>query len=176
MGQQLVLFGHYNGSGDVNVVLKGKISGQEKTWKTITFLPEVDQNNPEVERLWALSSIEDVMKEIRENGETKRLRKKVVDLGLEYSLVTDYTSMLVVKDEIFENQGIQRRNSDRVQRERLAQQRRSTTTVKNYRIDNSPGNSDMFQGRRSPGIGTGPVGPLFVLIVVWLNRRKQGRK
>ena len=37
-------------------------------------------------------------------------------MALEYGLVTDYTSMLVVRDEVFESRGIERRNRDRPNR------------------------------------------------------------
>lgn len=172
IGQQLVMFGHYTGSGEVKITLNGKISGEERSWHTTAYLPEVDQENPELERLWALSSIEDVMEKIREDGEREHLRKKVVDIGTEYSLVTDYTSMLAVNDEALENEGIQRRNAGRVQRERMAQSNRASAPVKNYRVDNSSDKGGMFRGLNAPGVGTGPVGPLFIAVAYWLRRRK----
>jgi Ca-activated chloride channel homolog len=75
MGQQLVLFGRYPRAGDMEVELSAKISGQEHTWRCKAILPELDLDNPEIERLWALSSIEEIMKKIRESGETEDLRK-----------------------------------------------------------------------------------------------------
>jgi Ca-activated chloride channel family protein len=109
---------------------------------------------------------------MRENGETEKLRKQIVDLGTEYSLVTDYTSMIVLDDESLENEGLQRNNLQRVQRERTAQQQRAAAPAQNCRIDNG----STFQNRRAPGIGTGPVGPLFIGLIAWLNRRKAAIK
>lgn len=169
MGQQLVAFGKFNGSGETTLTLHAKISGEDKKWSCTVNLPETDTDNPEIERLWALASIEEIMEDVRENGETKKNRQQVVDLGTEYSLVTDYTSMLVLNDAEMENVGIQRRNYERVQRERAAQQQRATQPVRNHRVDNG----GTFNHRRSPGIGTGPVGPLFIGLVAWLNRRKK---
>ncbi len=108
------------------------------------------------------------MKTIREEGETKPLRQKIVDLGTEYSLVTDYTSMIVLNDVELENAGIQRRNYERVQRERSAQQQRAVQPARNHQVSN--GNT--FNNRRSPGIGTGPVGPLFIGLIAWMRRKK----
>ena len=178
-GQQLVMFGRYTGSGPVHVELKAKISGQQHHWDCEAILPETDTDNPEIERLWALSMIDETMQEIREKGETNSLRDTIVNLGTEYSLVTDYTSMVVLSEAQMEEAGLQRRNADRVNRERAAQQLRQTQAVKNYRVDqtkqNPSGNNGAFDGRRSPGFGSGsgPVGPLFVGLVVWLNRRKR---
>lgn len=168
MGQQLVLFGRYHKEGEVNLKLGAKISGTQQTWNCSTILPKIDTENPEIERLWALACIDETMEAIREKGETAAHRKHIVELGTEYSLVTDYTSMIVLNDEALENEGLQRRNYDRVQRERAAQQQRAIQPVHNNRVDN--GNT--FNHQRSPGLGTGPVGPLFIGFIVWLKRRK----
>ncbi|MBW8034964.1 MAG: VWA domain-containing protein [Planctomycetes bacterium] len=179
-GQQLIMFGQFDGVGEVELELTAKISGVDRSWKCSAYLPESDTDNPELERMWALSKIENIMQEIRDNGDKTSLRKKVVALGKEYSLVTDYTSMLVVSVVEMEEQAIQRKNADRVNTERKAQQRKANQPVKSYRVDNSRKNSQrnqpMFNNRRSPGVGSGPVGPLFLAGVYWICRRKRGRK
>ena len=179
-GQQLVVLGRYDKSGEVELELKAKISGQDRSWKCKAVLPEVDTDNPELERLWALSKIEDVMEVIRDEGETEALRKEVIKLGTEFSLVTDYTSMLVITEESFKRRNIERKNERRVQNERKAQQQRASGPVKNYRVDqnkqNPSGNRGAFDGRRSPGFGSGPVGPLFLAGVYWICRRKRNSK
>lgn len=175
LGQQLVMFGRYSGEGEVAVKLQAKVSGQEKVWQTRAHLPRVDRDNPELERLWALSRIEGLMGDIRETGETRDARSQVVDLGTNYSLVTDYTSMIVVREDVFESEGIGRRNAQRVQRERQAQAARGAMPVKSHRVDNGQ-DGGMFKGKRSPGIGSGPVGPLFVGVLAWLERRRRKMK
>lgn len=178
-GQQLVMFGQYAKSERVTLELKGRINGQEKSWTCVADLPETDTDNPELERLWALSQIDDVMQEIRDEGENETLRQRVVELGSGYSLVTDYTSMLVLEEHRFKDFGIDRKNRDRVEQERAAQHQRQSQPVKNYRVDqNQPAESsknDTFENRRSPGIGSGsgPVGPLFVAVAAWLGRKKR---
>ncbi|NQU11578.1 VWA domain-containing protein [bacterium] len=179
LGQQLVMLGHYTGSGPVDIELRGKISGQEQTWRCRATLPERDTDNPELERLWALSAVDDVMEQIRELGETPGRRQQVVQLGTEYSLVTDYTSMLVVQQDVLETEQIDRRNADRVTRERAAQQQRATAPVKSYRVDQSAGNGGAFGGQPAPSVGNGggggssPVGLVFVVAAAWLARRKR---
>lgn len=178
LGQQAVQFGRYQGSGEVEITMTAKISGQEQTWQTTATLPDVDNRNPELERLWALAKIEQQMEKVREQGESEQLRQQVTDLGINYSLVTDYTAMLVVTEDVLETQGIQRRNADRVQNERNAQQQRATQPIQNHRIDSGSNNGNgAFNNRPSPGIGmgSGPVGLLAVPLVAWLKRRKQQR-
>jgi len=180
MGQQLVCFGRYNGSGEVELELKGRIAGNEEVWSCKAFLPEKDTDNPELERLWALSSIEDIMAEIREKGEKEALRQRIVDMGTHFSLVTDYTSMLVIREDEMESLGIKKRNAQRVSAERQAQATRDLCPIKNYRVDTDPGRqggsapsgTGMFGGARAHKIGTGPVGLLFLGIAAWIRRRR----
>jgi len=175
-GQQLVMFGQYDKPGEITLELQAKIAGQPQSWTCKTELPEKDTDNPELERLWALSSIGDQMQEIRDEGENESLRKQVVKLGMDYSLVTDYTSMLVLEEHRYKELQIERKNNERVQNERQAQQQRASQPVKNYRVD-KPGdshNGGTFSGPApSFGRGSGPVGPLFVLAAWYLKRKKR---
>jgi Ca-activated chloride channel family protein len=176
LGQQLVVFGKYNGSGPVDIEMQAKISGTKHSWHCSAELPETDTDNPEIERLWALSAIEERMEVIRENGENKKLRKEIVDLGTAYSLVTDYTSMVILTEEELEGLGIRGRNKERVERERKAQQQRAKSPVKNYRADNRKNSKGMFNGATSPNIGSGPIGPLGLLFAFWMRRRQMKAK
>lgn len=172
-GQQLVMFGKYNKPGPVSITMKAKISGSEHEWTSKAILPETDIDNPEIERLWALSAIDEIMDDVRLHGETDKSRDEIIQLGTQYSLVTDYTSMVVLDEQEMERLGIQRSNAKRVNQERIAQKQRQSAPVKNYRTDNDSGG--MFKGAPSPGIGSGPVGPWLLVILGgcgWLVRRK----
>jgi Ca-activated chloride channel family protein len=177
VGQQAVVFGRYLEPGEIEIELRAKVSGEDRRWNCRSVLPAVDTENPELERLWALASIEDVMEQIREHGETDDGRDAVAALGTEFSLVTDYTSMVVVDEGVYEEKGIQRTNNDRVQRERAAQQVRAQQPAPvQRRVDAQPDNSGgAFGGRSSPGLGTGPVGPLFLGLLALLRLRRASR-
>ncbi len=173
LGQQLVLFGRYDKAEEVTLSFSAKISGEDREWTCRASFPEQDTDNPELERLWALARIDEVMEGIRENGETSATRKQVADLGTEYSLVTDYTSMLVIREDEMENQGIQRRNAQRVSRERQAQQVRASQPVRNHTTSQKKGGS-MFNNAPAPSIaGSGPVGFLLLGLAAWLRKRKR---
>ena len=134
-GQQLVMFGHYWGSGEADVKLKGRISGQEVTYQTRFTFPEIAQDNPEIERLWAYSKIRNLQSEIDRLGEEADLKQAITDLGVEYGLVTDYTSMLVLRDEVFLSRGIERKNQQRLKVEAQAQQQRAARPAVSRRVD-----------------------------------------
>ena len=77
------------------------------------------------------------------------------DLGLAYQLVTDYTSMVVLADDVFTDYGIERHNRARVAREHEAQIRRAQQPVRAWRVDQkSPASS-----HRDPSTGGGAVDP-----------------
>ncbi len=90
----------------------------------------------------------------------------IVDLALQYQLVTDYTSMVVLSDEAFAGHGVDRRNRDRVSKEIAAMRQRNEAPVKNYRADKD---STLFPSAapRIPSGGSGG-GAIHSFALVWL--------
>jgi len=162
-GQQLVVFGHYRGDGLADIRLSGKVSGQGKAYTTQIEFPAVSTLNPELERLWAYASIEDMMNDMQNFGEDADLKQAVTDLSIEYGLVTDYTSMVVVRDEVFDALGIKRLNAKRLQTERSAQQQRAAQPVTSHRADTA---QPMFQtSQASHSGGSGSFDGLLLLML-----------
>ncbi len=159
-GQQLVVLGHYWGDGIADLRLEGKISGREKDYSTRIEFPASTHLNPELERLWAYARIEDMSAEIADFGEDADLQQAITDLGVEYGLVTDYTSMVVVREEVFDSLGIKRQNQQRLQTESQAQQQRATQPAQSKRADQS---QPMFKSPRSNHGGGGGSAGVFLL-------------
>ncbi len=135
-GQQLVFFGKYEKGGSARVTLKANLTGEDKTYTTDFLFPDIEGDNPELERLWALATIEKI--EAMERIGTMPVSESedaIKDLGLTYQIVTDYTSMVVLTDTAFADRGIERRNRTRITREQQARSLRSQQPVKNYRVD-----------------------------------------
>ena len=179
-GQQLVVFGHYWGDGMAEVKLKGRISGQPKVYQTRFAFPATATDNPEIERLWAYATIEDAMAEMENFGEKADLKQAVVDLGVEYGLVTDYTSMVVMRDEMFDQRGIQRSNRQRIALEETARQQRASQAPVSRRVDSQ---QPMYTSPR-PHFGGGGHGGgaldagwlLLLLPLAWLSIGRRVRK
>ncbi|MCB1729094.1 MAG: VWA domain-containing protein [Halieaceae bacterium] len=175
-GQQLVVFGHYWGEGQAEITIKGKVSAQDRVYSSRINFPAQTTLYPEIERLWAFASIEGLQNRIDYLGEDPDSRQAIVDLALEYGLVTDYTSMVVVRDAVKAQYGIDQANADRVAAEHNARQQRSTGAVRKHRQDtqqpafNSP--------RAQPANGGGALGPWAVLLILPLlllgSRSRQG--
>jgi Ca-activated chloride channel family protein len=163
-GQQLIVFGHYFGEGDAQVKLRGKISGEKKEYRTRVNFPALDKGHPELERLWAYGTIEGLNEEMQDFGEDADIKQAITDIATEYSLVTDYTSMVVVRDEVFDSLGIKRTNKKRLEIEQTAQQKRSTQPVASQRADTQ---QPMFNSNRpSHSSGSGAMDAWLLLLIL----------
>lgn len=167
-GQQLVLLGHYWGDGEADVTLKGKISGQEVSYNTRFAFPESATENPELERLWAYATIEHLGSEMADFGENADLKQAVTDLGVSYSLVTDYTSMVVLRDEVFEQRGIERHNKARLATEEMARQQRLIRPAPSRRVDSAQPMYSSPRATTRSSSGGGAVDPLSLLLLATL--------
>jgi Ca-activated chloride channel family protein len=178
-GQQLVVFGHYFGDGPAQIKLSGKVSGEPIEYRTRFAVPAAAKDNPEIERLWAFASIEDMLEDLRDFGEKADLQQAVTDLAVEHGVVTDYTSMVVVREEQFERHGIKRQNRDRRALEAQAAQQRAQSPVQSRRAD---AQQPMFNSSRPShggGSGAGAVGPwglMLVLPLLWVVLRSENRR
>ncbi len=135
-GQQLVIFGRYEGSGRATVTLKASLSGADRTYTTTVDLPDADTENPEIERLWAMAMIEQI--ELQENAgflPPEEAQATVRMLGVNYQLVTDQTSMVVLDDAAHARHAIARHNENRTAIERAAQSVRSGQPARQARMD-----------------------------------------
>ncbi len=127
----------------------------------------------------AYATIEHLTQEMEDFGENADRKNSITDLGVEYSLVTDYTSMVVVGEDVFQKLGIEQRNKQRLAAEQTAQQIRSSYTVRNNRVD---ANQPMFSHHQptfSGGAGAlDPVSLLMISPLLWgmRPRRKQIQK
>jgi Ca-activated chloride channel family protein len=162
-GQQLVVFGHYWGEGMADVRLSGRISGVDKSYQTRFAFPAVATDNPEVERLWAYASIEEALQEISDFGEDADLKQAVTDLGVEYGLVTDYTSMVVVRNEVFDAHGIERSNQARRTVEELAAEQRAHLPAVSNRVDSK---QPMYSSNRADHSGSGALDVWTLLLLI----------
>jgi Ca-activated chloride channel family protein len=169
-GQQLVMLGHYWGDGEVQVTLNGKVSGANQQYQTRFNFPATSIDHSELERIWAYASIEQMQQQMDDFGEDADTKQAITETALEYSLVTDHTSMVVLRDEVFATRGIKRNNQQRLATEQQARQQRAAQPVQSRRVDNS---QPMYtQPRASHGGGGGAFGWwMLALMVVPMVRR-----
>ncbi len=162
-GEQLVLSGRYRGAGTAEMTLDVDISGERQRYRSGLSFAAEDTTYPELERLVAFANIRALQAEQDVVGDTPELQRAITDIALESGLVTPYTSLVVVRDEVFAAEGIERTNEARVDKERAARSARANTSVPNTRQDSS---SPSFTAPRATtsNSGGGSLG-LWLLVV-----------
>jgi Ca-activated chloride channel family protein len=94
-GEELVVFGRYQGRGTGNVVIEGERNGRRERFTARGVFPRTEHDNEYLPRLWASRRIGDLTRTIRIEGSTPALIEEVRELGLHYGIITEYTSYLV---------------------------------------------------------------------------------
>jgi len=176
-GEQLKILGHYWGSDEARVELTGKVAGQDVEYRTRFMMPAHSDLNPELERIWAYATIENLQSKMDYFGADQDTEDAITDLAIEYGLVTDFTSMIVVREEVFAAQGIKRSNRDRVTAETVARQARAAQPPQQRRVDqNQPMYSKPRPSTGGGGSGGGALGlPMLLGMfgLAWFRRRKE---
>jgi len=171
-GEQLVIFGHYWGDGEAGVRLKAKVAGSPISYQTRFAFPDQSRLHPEIERLWAYRQIEYLQSQLDYFGADTDVEDAIADLAVEFGLVTDFTSMLVVRDEVFDALGIKRTNRDRVANERIVREQRAAQQPVSRRVDQQ---QPMFNQSRPSHTGSGGsalgLELLFLGLLALLGRR-----
>ena len=124
-GAPVKVYGRYRGTGEARVTLKGNIQGQLLEQTVPLAFPSVDIDNPEIERMWALKRIDHLLKGVRRGSDRQPAIEEVIRLGENFSIVTEYTSFLVLENDTeYRRWKIERRNLERIGRDRAAQAKR----------------------------------------------------
>jgi len=166
-GEQIVMLGKYSGDGTADLTINAEISGEQKQYKTPMNFPITSTDNPELERLWAFAKIQELKEQQNIIGETPDSKQGITDIALSTGLVTDYTSLVVVRDEIFQQEGIDRNNAARVEREKKARQQRANAPVTQTSQD---ANQPAFPtARHTTSNGGGSFGLWMMLLMTLLG-------
>lgn len=207
-GTPVRVFGRYARGGEPDVTLRGSIRGVEFKKTAKLEFPKLDLANPEIDRMWASHRIDGLLKQADRTGSRSSVVDEVVKLGEGYSIVTEYTSFLVLEnDSEYQRWKIARNNALRSDRDRKAQDlvRTGLETIRNKSIAglgpqpdmqvpsvkpssplptpvappaNTPPQTDALSRKRGfdfGGGGSGPVGPLFVGLLLALRRLRSKR-
>ena len=97
-GSQLIALGRYDDGGKATLTLSGEVNGAPREFTyPVTFAS--DGGSDFLPRLWATRKIGYLLNQIRLHGENAELVDAIVDLSLEYGIVTPYTSYLITEDD-----------------------------------------------------------------------------
>jgi Ca-activated chloride channel homolog len=98
-GAQLSVLGRFRTSGEYPVTFHGS-RGQDTLTLQQTLAFPAGKNHPFVPRMWASAKIDYLLNEIAMYGESTELVDGVKTLGKKYSIITKYTSAVVIEPTI----------------------------------------------------------------------------
>ncbi|AWB68483.1 hypothetical protein C2869_19675 [Saccharobesus litoralis] len=117
--------------------------------------------------MWAFGKIEDLQDKMAYFGKDQDSEHAIRDLAMQYSLVTDYTSMIVMTEEQFAAHNIDRKNKQRVGNEKQARQQRQAQGVQDNRVDKQ---QPMYNSPRPSHSGSGgSLGYGFLILILGLT-------
>ena len=121
-GMPVRLYGRYRKGGAAKVTLRADLAGSELLQHTTINLPTNASEIPEIERMWAFHKMQRLLKDADRAGSRDAVIDEVVRLGEAYSIVSEYTSFLVLENDAeFQRWKLERRNALRIERDRKRQ-------------------------------------------------------
>ena len=100
-GQPLILHGRYRKPGTGLVVIEGRRGDVPVTLRRVVILRDAAADNEALARLWARARIHRLSRELY-GGERHDVKEAITSLGLQYNLMTAWTSLVAV-DSVVSN-------------------------------------------------------------------------
>ena len=109
----VILTGRYTGTGKGVIKLRGKMSGRDYVGEIAVDFPDNDSRHDVLATLWARTRIDDLMSQdwngIQQGTTKPEVKETITQLGLEYRLMTQFTSFVAVEEMTVTEGGIPRR-------------------------------------------------------------------
>ena len=105
--------GRFTGGGQGTIRLKGRMAGNHFEREIPITLPESQPAHDVLATLWARTRVDDLMREdyqgVQQGNARPDLREAITSLGIEYRLMTQFTSFVAVEEMIVTDGGQPRR-------------------------------------------------------------------
>ena len=109
----VILTGRYTAAGRGIIRLKGKMAGREFVREIAVDFPDSELQHNVLSSLWARSRIDDLMGQdysgMQQGAMKPELQETITNLGIEYRLMTQFTSFVAVEEMIVTDGGQPRR-------------------------------------------------------------------
>ncbi len=109
----VVLSGRYTKGGRGVIRLKGRMSGRDFVREIPVELPETEARHDVLATLWARTRIDDLMRQdyigVQRGNAHADLKETITQLGVEYRLMTQFTSFVAVEEMVVTDGGEPRR-------------------------------------------------------------------
>lgn len=104
----VVINGRFTKAGNGVIKLKGKSFGREIVREIPVNFPENEPNHDVLATLWARTRIDDLTKQDYQNTKPE-IKEQITSLGIEYRLMTAFTSFVAVEERVVTDGGQPRR-------------------------------------------------------------------
>ena len=104
----VVLHGRYSKPGNGTIRLKGKIAGQDYVREIAVNFPEAEAANDALSTLWARTRIDQLSTDKLKGENSAKVAEfdqQIANLGLEFRLLTEFTSFVAVEERIVNQNG-----------------------------------------------------------------------
>ena len=109
----VIVHGRYTKGGSGTIKLKGKSFGRETVREIAVNFPENAPEHDVLATLWARTRIDDLMAQdyagVQSGNPKAEVKDTITNLGIEYRLLTQYTSFVAVEERIVTDDGQPRR-------------------------------------------------------------------
>ncbi|HEY0546960.1 MAG TPA: VIT and VWA domain-containing protein [Pyrinomonadaceae bacterium] len=144
----VILTGRYTGSGKGTIKLKGMMSGREFTREIPVEFPDNETRHDVLATLWARTRIDDLMSQdwsgMQQGAPKPEVQETITQLGLEYRLMTQFTSFVAVEEMTVTDGGQPRKIEvpvelpEGVSREGVFGEKDEETGASNFNLRNNP--------------------------------------
>ncbi len=122
-GSPLRMIGRYRKPGVAKIRVAGDVMGQPFEKEMEVEFPDTNNNNPQIERIWAWHQVEKLQNQMRRTGKSQRTIDAIVGLCENFSIVSEYASFIVLENDAeYRRWKIERRNASRIDRDRQARE------------------------------------------------------
>lgn len=122
-GMPIRIYGRYRGEGTGKVALSGQVLGKALVSEAQLEFPRKDEDNPEIERMWARHRMETLQNSLG-SGDDQAIIDEIIGLGEAYSITSEYTSFIVLENDAeYQRWNIEQRNQRRLARDRRNRER-----------------------------------------------------
>lgn len=104
----VALTGRFTNAGTGNITLKGKMAGLDYQRDIQVNFPESETENDALATVWARARVDELMSKYyaaKDAAEKKPIEEQITQLGLEFKLMTQFTSFVAVEEKVVNQDG-----------------------------------------------------------------------
>ncbi|MGH9947514.1 MAG: VIT and vWA domain-containing protein [Pyrinomonadaceae bacterium] len=105
----VIVNGRYTKAARGTIKLRGKVAGREIVREIAIDLPEAEPANDVLATLWARRRVDEISSEALKGKDAEQLNKQIENLGIEFGILTQFTSFVAVEEKIVNYNGTPKR-------------------------------------------------------------------